>query len=138
MGVRVYPGDVRSPFRRPPVPAAFNYQDAGCGCGCGGSPVAFAYAANLVATMGANEFGAAVCEYPDGTLTHGTRSEGTPISVQISLDCPEGTRLAALWHTHPGGIPYPSQKDVSEARRVGVELIAITQPEQGITNIFSV
>ena len=59
-----------------------------------------------------NEFGFPVCAFPDGNLTNGPVSWGSPTSVEIQLACPSGTKFLGLAHSHPGGVAHPSDQDV--------------------------
>ena len=72
-----------------------------------------------------NEIGFSLCKLPSGKLTHGPIATGTPISVGIPVQCPSGSALYGLFHTHPGGVPYPSQRDVKSQRLTGAKVSCI-------------
>lgn len=92
----------------------------------------------LATILNGNEHGFAIYEYPDGTLVRGPVTTGTWNAVSISIPDMPGAELEALWHTHPGGVPSPSSRDMSEARRVGADWVFITQPEMGVTRYYPV
>ena len=73
----------------------------------------------------ANEFGFALCELPNGDLTRGPVSWGTPTSVDIQLQCPQGAKFVGLGHSHPGGVAYPSDQDVASGFESNSQLLAI-------------
>ena len=72
-----------------------------------------------------NEVGASVCRFPSGRLAFGPWSSGTPTSVNVSVECPPGARFESIYHTHPGGVAYPSAQDVASARKVGAQSLCI-------------
>ena len=72
-----------------------------------------------------NEIGAAVCRFPGGRLAFGPWARGTPTSVNVPLQCPPGATLSSIYHTHPGGVAYPSDQDVASARQAGVKSLCI-------------
>ena len=84
-----------------------------------------------------NEVGFAVCRFPNGQLTTGPVSTGTPTRVNIETRCPPGTKFEAIYHTHPGGIAYPSDIDVNALRRSGAEKMCIEVPERGELACYS-
>lgn len=81
----------------------------------------------------ASEEGYPICASGDQLLA-GARVRGRDHDhVSIPLRCPPGSRAVGFWHTHPDGKPVPSKQDVSEAVRLGMDLICVTVPEKGIT-----
>ena len=88
------------------------------------------------ARLGQNEIGYALCQQPDGSYVNGPVAEGTPVSVNIPIRCPSGTKFVGLYHTHPGGVPYPSNTDIQSAARVRAAQLCIEVPETGQTNCF--
>ena len=74
----------------------------------------------------ANEIGFSLCKLPSGKLTHGPIVTGTPVSVGIPVQCPSGSSLYGLFHTHPDGTPYPSQQDVKSQRLTGAKVSCIS------------
>lgn len=72
-----------------------------------------------------NEIGFTLCRATDGSLVTGPMAEGTPVSVNIPIRCPVGSKFDSLFHTHPGGIAYPSNQDIQSAKRVGAKNICI-------------
>lgn len=92
--------------------------------------------AQVITMARANEIGATVCKLKNGRLAHGPITEGTPTSVNIRVECPPGGTPVALFHTHPGGVPYPSPMDIKSTRRVGLKHLCIQQPETRELNCF--
>jgi proteasome lid subunit RPN8/RPN11 len=88
---------------------------------------------NRSARMGQNEIGASMCRKRDGSFVLGPVTEGTPMSVNVMISCPPGTEYWGPWHTHPGGIPYPSSQDMKSGRNTGAKGLCITVPETGET-----
>lgn len=76
--------------------------------------------------LGKNEIGFAICRTPGGELVNGPVNTGTPMSVDIPVSCPPGTRLEGLHHTHPGGIAFPSKTDIRLAVRLGIKNMCIS------------
>lgn len=85
-----------------------------------------------------NEIGHTICERPNGEIVSGPVAEGGPVSVEIPLQCPAGSRYVGLWHTHPGGIPYPSSVDIRTAQLTRAEKMCISVPETGVTKCYNV
>jgi proteasome lid subunit RPN8/RPN11 len=56
---------------------------------------------------------------------------GDRTSVQLEVRCPHGCRALGIFHTHPGGTPYPSDADKREARRLGLHHMCIGTPQDG-------
>lgn len=83
-----------------------------------------------------NEIGFTVCRVPDGSLSHGPIAEGTPMSVNIDIECPPGDRPEAIFHTHPGGVAFPSPTDIRNTRKVGLRHLCIAVPETGELNCY--
>ena len=75
--------------------------------------------------IGPNEVGFTLCRAKGGQLQRGPISQGTPRSVDIILKCPTGSSLEGLFHTHPGGVAYPSRKDIATARQLRVKTLCI-------------
>jgi len=72
-----------------------------------------------------NEIGAAICRYENGKLVYGPFSEGTHTRVDVKIACPKGSRFHGIFHTHPGGVAYPSDVDVASGKRVGAKVLCI-------------
>jgi len=72
-----------------------------------------------------DEFGFAMCRLPSGKLVRGPVATGNPRTVQIPVQCPPGSQLVGLFHTHPGGIAFPSHTDVQSGIRVGARSLCI-------------
>ena len=77
-----------------------------------------------------NEVGFALCRMPTGKLATGPVSSGTPTRVDIAASCPPGGTLVGLFHTHPGGIAYPSAMDVRAAKKVRAPNLCILSDSQ--------
>ena len=69
---------------------------------------------------------------PDGSLHKGPVIEGTPTSVSIPIDCPSGANFEVLWHSHPGGVSFPSEMDLRSGRDVGAKTLCITSEKDGL------
>ena len=72
-----------------------------------------------------NEVGASICQTSDGKLVFGPWAEGTPTSVNVAVSCPPGTTFRGIYHTHPGGVPYPSDQDLKSGVQVGAETLCV-------------
>ena len=70
-------------------------------------PAQLSQRGGLMAIRNTNEIGFSICRLPSGALTHGAVSEGTPVSVNISITCPNGSEFVGLAHTHPKGVAWP-------------------------------
>ena len=99
---------------------------------------------NVIAQMGQpnissiprNEVGFTLCQTPSGDLTRGPVAMGTPLAVNIPLQCPVGSEMMGLDHTHAGGVAYPSSVDIKSAQRYGANVLCITNDTQ--TKCFKV
>ena len=83
-----------------------------------------------------NEIGFALCRTTKGKLTHGPVAEGTPKNVGIPIKCPSGSTQVGLFHTHPKGIPFPSDLDVKAAVKHGIKNLCIDA--DGKLNCFAI
>lgn len=72
-----------------------------------------------------NEFGFALCQLPNGDLVRGPVSWGTPVSVDIQLQCQQGAKFVGLGHSHPRGVAYPSDQDIKSGFESHSEFLAI-------------
>ena len=72
------------------------------------------------------EIGFTICRRTGGSLTRGPVASGTRTAVNIPLVCPPGSSVEGLWHTHPGGVAFPSSADLKSARRFGAKVLCIT------------
>ena len=79
-----------------------------------------------------NEFGFVGCRAPNGGLIRGPVATGTPNSVSIPIDCPTGTVFELLFHSHPGGVSFPSRQDMESAVRVGAKTLCIVSERDGL------
>lgn len=79
-----------------------------------------------------NELGFAACRTLDGRLMRGPTASGTPTSVSIPVNCPTGTVFEMLFHTHPGGVSFPSQQDIQSALKVGAKTLCILSERDGM------
>lgn len=93
-------------------------------CGCDKCATA-----RMGQTTLANEVGFALCRDSWGRLTFGPKAEGSPWSVDIALECPEGSEFFGLYHTHPGGFPVPSAQDWQAARTFGAQALCVEVPD---------
>ena len=100
----------------------------------GDSSMAQEGAALVTATERANEIGFTLCRARNGKLVRGPMASGTPMNVDIPLKCPSDSQMVGLFHTHPGGVPYPSDIDLKSAARVGVSNLCIDA--DGTLNCF--
>ena len=79
-----------------------------------------------------NEMGFAMCRGADGKLVAGPTAWGTPTSVAIPVQCPTGADFIGLFHTHPGGVSFPSAQDIASALRVGGKTLCIESEADGL------
>lgn len=77
-----------------------------------------------------NELGFAGCVTANGQHVAGPVATGTPTSVDIPLRCPPGAKLSYLFHSHPGGVAYPSPQDIKSALRFQVPVLCIASDKQ--------
>lgn len=79
-----------------------------------------------------NEFGFSICEMPRGGLVKGPTAWGTPTTVSIPIQCPPGASFKHLFHSHPGGISFPSNQDLQSALKVGADTLCILSERDGL------
>ncbi len=89
-----------------------------------------------ISSIPRNEVGFTLCRTASGDLTRGPIAMGTPMAVKIPLQCPANSKLEGLYHTHPGGVAYPSNTDIKSAQRYGAKVLCITNDSQ--TKCFKV
>ena len=82
-------------------------------------------ASEMRALRSNNELGFVMCRLKSGGATHGKVSTGSHTRVKIQTDCPPGSKLDGIFHTHPDGVPYPSALDIRSARQVGARQLCI-------------
>ena len=88
------------------------------------------------ACMGQNEVGASICRTPTGGIVFGPQAEGTPMSVDVPIQCPAGSKFEGIFHTHPGGVPIPSPQDLRSGRSVNANILCIRVPDTGQTRCY--
>ena len=66
----------------------------------------------------ATERGYTVCR--NGGITRGPQVSGDSHSVSIPINCPSGSKPAALFHTHPGGDLAMSPQDIRTMKEKGL------------------
>ena len=75
------------------------------------------------------EHGFVICS-KGKALSRGPESSGHRYGVKIDVACGSGKPIA-VYHTHPGGRPEPSQQDIQSAQKVGIPWVCIGVPETG-------
>lgn len=53
-------------------------------------------------------------------------SQGQHSNVTVPIGCPPGYKAAGVWHTHPDGVAYPSNKDIASLRKARIPISCIT------------
>lgn len=107
-------------------------------------PPAMAMPLGVARMSQVNELGFMGCRPKSGgALVAGPVAHGTPTSVTIPVNCPMATQPVVIYHTHPGGVAFPSATDVRSARAVrrkfpSMQTMCIKVPERGITACFKV
>mgnify|MGYP001602228867 FL=1 len=60
-----------------------------------------------------------ICETSKGHLVIGNQASGTEDKVSLTPACPGGSKIAGIWHRHPGEYaPEPSAADISETQEL--------------------
>lgn len=72
-----------------------------------------------------NEFGFTLCRTPRGKLVRGKVHHGTPSQVVIPVTCPPASKLEGLFHTHPGGVAFPSEPDIRNAFQAKIKVLCV-------------
>lgn len=78
-----------------------------------------------------NESGAALCRTSSGGLVMGPISHGTPMGVNVKIQCPPNTKFEMIWHSHPNGVPEPSSQDIKSLKATGAKAGCITATAPG-------
>lgn len=78
---------------------------------------------------GDRETGFTICS--NGALRRGPEATGHRYGVRVDIQCPVG-KPVGIFHTHPGGVPEPSDADITEAQRFNIPYLCIGVPETGI------
>lgn len=76
-----------------------------------------------------NEFGFSLCRDGNGKLVAGPVAHGGPFSVNVPLQCPANSRFEGLFHTHPGGVAFPSPTDIRNGRDAGAKFLCVQNDE---------
>ncbi|MDD5061506.1 MAG: Mov34/MPN/PAD-1 family protein [Candidatus Marinimicrobia bacterium] len=96
------------------------------GCGCSAN-----LRQRVTAEMpGDYETAFTICER-NKQLARGTTSAGGKYAVTLDVGCPSGFRPIGIWHSHPNGVPQPSNADISEMRKLGLRHLCISVPQTG-------
>lgn len=75
--------------------------------------------------MARNEIGASICRRPNGTFVFGPFATGTPVSVNVPIKCPAGSDFYGIYHTHPGGVPIPSGRDIQSGIKTNSQVLCV-------------
>ena len=87
--------------------------------------------------MDASEYAKTIC-LRDGEVFWGSEARGEPLSVKLRTSCPDGKAIG-VFHTHPGSeTPEPSEQDIREMRRAGLEHLCIQSPEKNLLQCFRI
>ena len=81
-----------------------------------------------------NEVGAPICRFPSGQLAFGPWRQGDPMGVSVTTQCPNGSQFWGIYHTHPRGVPMPSDQDIksgveSKARVLCINATSPANPQ---------
>ena len=75
------------------------------------------------------ETGFTICR-KDNKLIKGCESVGdSQHHVSMKICCPNGGVPVGTYHTHPQGRVEPSDQDIAEMKRLGLDLLCIEVPE---------
>lgn len=84
------------------------------------------------------ETGFTICQCGE-KIVKGCEAEGKDSShVSVPVCCPTGCKPVGIFHTHPGGSPRPSDKDISEIKRLNLAHLCISVPERKETKCWRV
>lgn len=78
-----------------------------------------------------NEMGFTICQGQKG-LTRGPVAHGTPTSVNVTVQCPVGSKLLGIFHTHPRGTSRPSATDVRSAQSIKAKVLCVQSERDGL------
>ena len=78
-----------------------------------------------------NEWGFELCRTEAGKIVRGGQAEGGPNAVTIPKGCPAGSQPIGTYHSHPGGVAYPSSQDIETILANGLRYACIGVPETG-------
>ena len=87
--------------------------------------------AKHLAALPPNELGFTICQGANG-LTRGPVAHGTPTSVNVRVQCPVGSQMLGIYHTHPGGTSRPSSTDVHSAVSMGAKVLCVQSDRDGL------
>ncbi len=73
-----------------------------------------------------------VCVNRKGELSRGASATGSISTVSVPVRCSPGTRAVAIVHSHPSGIPLPSDKDMQTSRAHGNIPICVRTEAHGV------
>jgi proteasome lid subunit RPN8/RPN11 len=76
-----------------------------------------------------------ICER-GGRLARGSQASGDRYSVDLVISCPHGYRALGIFHTHPGGVPIPSEMDLRSAVLHGLTHVCVGVPETGVVRCY--
>lgn len=71
-----------------------------------------------------------ICQKND-QLARGDAAAGGPYAVSLNINCPGGYHPVGIWHSHPNGNSNPSDADIAEMRKLGLEHMCISVPQTG-------
>lgn len=85
-----------------------------------------------------NEIGMLICRSKDGRLHPGPIYEGNKSSVRVPINCPAGSKPAALWHTHPSGSVQLSDTDIDTGKKFNLPFVCASTGKQGSTRCYRI
>lgn len=77
-----------------------------------------------------HETGFTICQR-NQELARGGGGAGGQYAVSLDISCPDGYKAVGTWHSHPHGNTNPSDADIAEMRRLGLEHLCISVPDTG-------
>lgn len=77
------------------------------------------------------EIGWPICVNGSGRVAPNVpQVSGTPMAVNVPITCPSGTRYRGITHSHPKGVPYPSDQDIKSAIASGGDILCIRNDKE--------
>jgi len=77
------------------------------------------------------EHGFTLCKLPDGSLHPNYELHGTSMETYLPL-CPLGSKEVGTIHTHPNGVPLPSELDILSSLEYDVDFSCVADEDKKV------
>jgi proteasome lid subunit RPN8/RPN11 len=84
------------------------------------------------------EIGFVLCRDRRGRLSRGVQVTGDRSSVSVPMNCPRGSKVIGLWHTHPSGSLELSRRDIATGKQFKLSHVCTSNGKPGSTRCYRI